>query len=99
MAAELATARGISMPADLDNDGKVAYWILGTIARVNSDDRWADITVNELAAFDDADWDGLAGDTPEIDGPLTDAQRARIRSELEQLETDDRGQAAWWWDR
>lgn len=97
--ATAALTRDPLMPAGLDADGQVAWHVLGTIARINGDGRWTIITVAEIDAFDDADWDGLACDTPAIDGPITVAQRALIRAELADLERADRGQPDRWWDR
>lgn len=87
------------MPRDVDHDGIVCWHTLGTIARINGDDRWSDITAAEAEVFDDNDWDALAADTPELDAAITPPQRARIIETLTDLEHDDLGRDDRWWDR
>lgn len=95
-----ATARGISMPSD--PDAQVAYWVLGTIARHNGNapqHGGAPITTGWILTWDDDDWQRIADDTPQIEGPVTAEQRERIRRDLFDLEREDLGQDDQWWER
>lgn len=91
------------MPRDLDDDGQVCWWALGTIARTN-DNYGADSTLlvtSDQVAFewDEDDWAQLLADTPQIAEPFTAEQRARLIATLSDLERQDIGELDTWWSR
>lgn len=92
----------VLMPRGLDRDGQVAWWALGTIAAHNGNapqHSWTPITTAELWTWEDDDWQQLADETPEISGPITDAQRSLIAADLVALERTDLIHDEPWWDR
>lgn len=97
-----AMVQDVLMPRDLDADEQVAWWALGAIGRQNGNapqHGWTLVTTGEVWTWDEQEWEQLAGDTPEIYGPITLAQRARITETLFELERQDLTEPDRWWER